>query len=72
MKNLQSFEQYIGASSVNEGAESLVDLFADAKPEIKKLAAEIEKMLEPQRYKIGMAYYDKVMLNIAEIAKLSK
>jgi hypothetical protein len=72
MENVQSFEQFIGESSINEGAESLVDLLADAKPEVKKLAAEIENMLEPQRFKIGIGYYDKVMKNIAEIAKLSK
>lgn len=72
MENVQSFEQFIGESSINEGEVSLVELLADAKPEVKKLAAQIEKMLEPQRYKIGIGYYDMVMQNIAEIAKLSK
>jgi len=54
---------------LNEAGESLTSLLADASPKVKALAAEIEKMLEPQRFKIGIGYYDKVMQNIAAIAK---
>jgi hypothetical protein len=70
MKHIHTFESFStnGEERLNESGESLVSLLADASPEVKTLAAEIEKMLEPQRYKIGIAYYDKVMKNIAAIA----
>ena len=71
MKHINTFESFStnGEERLNESGESLISLLADASPEVKALAAEIEKMLEPQRYKIGIAYYDKVMQNIAAIAK---
>ena len=67
MKNIPTYESFL-----NEGAESLKNLLSNESPEIQKLGAEIEKMLEPARFKIGIAYYDDVMLKIAEIAKLKK
>jgi hypothetical protein len=71
MKHLHTFENFSANNEehLNEAGDSLVSLLADASPEVKELAAEIEKMLEPARYKIGTGYYNKVMQNIAAIAK---
>jgi hypothetical protein len=69
---MKTFKNYLQEkeNKLNEGQESLKDLLSDESAEIQKLASEIEKMLEPQRNKIGVAYYDKVMQNIAAIVKL--
>lgn len=69
---LTTYNEYINEGNINEGAESLRNLLSNESPEIQKLGSEIEKMLEPARFKIGIAYYDDVMLKIAEIAKLKK
>ena len=71
MKHIHTFENFSANSEehLNEAGASLASLLADASPEVKTLAAEIEKMLEPARFKIGIGYYDKVMQNIAAIAK---
>ena len=69
---MKTFKTYLQEkeNKLNEGQESLKDLLSDESAEIQKLASEIEKMLEPQRNKIGVAYYDKVMQNIAAMVKL--
>jgi len=69
---MKTFENFLQEkeNKLNEGQESLISLLSDESPEIQKLASEIEKMLEPQRYKIGVAYYDKVMQIIAAMVKL--
>ncbi len=69
---MKTFKNYLQEkeTKLNEGQESLKDLLSDESSEIQKLASEIEKMLEPQKYKIGVAYYDKVMQNIAAMVKL--
>lgn len=69
---MKTFKNYLQEkeNKLNEGQESLKDLLSDESAEIQKLASEIEKMLEPQKYKIGVAYYDKVMQNIAAMIKL--
>jgi hypothetical protein len=71
MNRIHTFESFStnNKETINESGESLVSLLADASPEVKALAAEIQKMLEPARYKIGIGYYDKVMQNIAAIAQ---
>jgi hypothetical protein len=71
MKHLHTFESFSanGEEHLNEAGESLTSLLSDASPEVKALAKDIEKMLEPARFKIGIGYYDKVMQSIAAIAK---
>ena len=71
MDHIHTFESFStnNKETLNESGESLVSLLTDASPEVKELAKDIEKMLEPARFKIGTGYYDKVMQSIAAIAK---
>jgi hypothetical protein len=69
MKHIHTFEGFSNHETINEGQESLKMLLSNESSEIQKLAAEVEKMLEPVRFKIGIAYYDDVMKKIAEMVK---